>query len=265
MQGEGFNPWAPIGDAAKKKKKFRSLIHWKLWRNERGREIVQHRRLWEKFHVVLFGLCFENSEVPFCTDKLPSVCMIRNFTQNSPPAPCGSTARNRTVFKVDIWSCHLVEEFLVFLPLYTCSVAQSYPTLCDPMDCNLLGSSVHGIFQARILEWVAISFSRQSSQPRGWTHVFCISYIGRLIPYNCTTSKGFYSLLFPQIESIICETKKHHLLTICLSIFINQIHLIMPVELLIHDYQLVFIFLVDFILIKSKGASSFHHSYTVSI
>ena len=38
-------------------------------------------------------------------------------------------------------------------------VAQSCPTLCDPVDCNLLGFSVHGILQARILEWVAISFS----------------------------------------------------------------------------------------------------------
>ena len=39
-------------------------------------------------------------------------------------------------------------------------VAQLCPTLCDPMDCNLSGSSVHGIFQARVLEWIAISFSR---------------------------------------------------------------------------------------------------------
>ena len=39
-------------------------------------------------------------------------------------------------------------------------VAQSYPTLCNPMDCSLPGSSIHGLFQARILEWVAISFSR---------------------------------------------------------------------------------------------------------
>ena len=78
-------------------------------------------------------------------------------------------------------------------------VAQSYPPLCDPVDCSLPGSSVHGIFQARILEWVAISFSkvscyvvrlyvhgilqarilewvafpfsRGSSQPRDWTQV----------------------------------------------------------------------------------------------
>ena len=42
-------------------------------------------------------------------------------------------------------------------------VAQSYPTLCNPMDYRLPGSSLHGILQARILEWVAISFSRGSS------------------------------------------------------------------------------------------------------
>ena len=41
-------------------------------------------------------------------------------------------------------------------------VAQSCPTLCEPMDCSLPGSFVHGIFQARVLEWVAISFSKYS-------------------------------------------------------------------------------------------------------
>ena len=50
-------------------------------------------------------------------------------------------------------------------------VAQSSPTLCDPMDCSLPGSSIHGIFQARILKWVAISFCRGSSPPRDQTQV----------------------------------------------------------------------------------------------
>ena len=50
-------------------------------------------------------------------------------------------------------------------------VAQSCPTLCNPMDCRPPGSSIHGIFQGRILEWVAISFSRRSSRPRDWTQV----------------------------------------------------------------------------------------------
>ena len=50
-------------------------------------------------------------------------------------------------------------------------VAQSRLTLCDPMDSSLPGSSVHGIFQARVLEWVAISFSKGSSWPRDRTQV----------------------------------------------------------------------------------------------
>ena len=53
--------------------------------------------------------------------------------------------------------------------------AQSCPILWGPLDCNLLGSSVNGIFQARILEVVAISFSKGSSPPRGWTRVLCVS------------------------------------------------------------------------------------------
>ena len=56
---------------------------------------------------------------------------------------------------------------------------QSCLTLCDPMECSLPGSSVHGISQARILNWVAISSSKGSSWPRDWICVSCISCIGR--------------------------------------------------------------------------------------
>ena len=56
-------------------------------------------------------------------------------------------------------------------------VSQSCPTLCDPIDCSLPVSSVHGIFQARVLEWAAISFSRGSSRPRDRTPVSLI--VGR--------------------------------------------------------------------------------------
>ena len=58
--------------------------------------------------------------------------------------------------------CKLLQT-LNFMP--ASEVAQSCPTLCDPMDCSLSGSSVHGIFQARVLEWIAISFSR------GWEYI----------------------------------------------------------------------------------------------
>ena len=54
-------------------------------------------------------------------------------------------------------------------------VAQSCPTLCDPMGCSPPSSSAHGILQARILEWVAISSSRGSSRPRDGTQVSCIA------------------------------------------------------------------------------------------
>ena len=56
----------------------------------------------------------------------------------------------------------------------TCTCPQSRPVLCDFVDCCPPGSSVHGISQARILEWVAISFFRGDSQPRDPTHVSCI-------------------------------------------------------------------------------------------
>ena len=55
---------------------------------------------------------------------------------------------------------------LCFAAATAAKLLQSCPTLCDPMDCSLPGFSVHEIFQAKVLEWVAISFSRGSSQPR---------------------------------------------------------------------------------------------------
>ena len=58
-------------------------------------------------------------------------------------------------------------------------ITQLCPSLCDPMDCSSLGSSVHGILQTGMLEWVSIPFSSRSSQPRNQTQVFCIA--GRLL------------------------------------------------------------------------------------
>ena len=63
----------------------------------------------------------------------------------------------------------------------TCVCAQLCLTLCDPKDCSRPGSSVHRIFQARILEWVAIPSYRRSPRPRDWTHISFISCIGRQV------------------------------------------------------------------------------------
>ena len=54
-------------------------------------------------------------------------------------------------------------------------ISQSRPALCDPMNWSLPGSSVHGILQARVLEWVVILFSKGSSLPRDRTQVSCIA------------------------------------------------------------------------------------------
>ena len=73
---------------------------------------------------------------------------------------------------------------LIYFRIYFCmqwegesesEVAQLCPTLCNPVDCSPPDFSVHGILQARILEWVAVSFSRGSSQPRDRTQVSCIA------------------------------------------------------------------------------------------
>ena len=66
---------------------------------------------------------------------------------------------------MSLWGHYLYVSFLSSLKVKGL-VAQLCSTLCSPMDCSLTGSSVHGIFQARILEWVAMSFSRGSSWPR---------------------------------------------------------------------------------------------------
>ena len=61
---------------------------------------------------------------------------------------------------------------------------QSCVTLCDSMDCSPPGSSVHGVLQVRILEWVVIPFSRGSSRPRDQAHVSYVSCIGRQVLYH---------------------------------------------------------------------------------
>ena len=74
------------------------------------------------------------------------------------------------------------------------------------MDCSPPGSSVHGILQARVLEWVAISYSRGSSQPRDETHVACVSYIGRWIFYHCIIWKALTLQIMKVKVTQLCPT-----------------------------------------------------------
>ena len=85
-------------------------------------------------------------------------------------------------------------------------VTQSCPTLCDPVDCSLPGSSVNGILQARILKWVTVPFSRWSSQPRDWTHVSHIA--GGFFTVWATRGPSKQSIWFLQmwlVPSCLCS------------------------------------------------------------
>ena len=93
-----------------------------------------------------------------------------------------------------------------------CVCAQSCLRVCNPVDCSLPGSSAHGIFQARILEWVAISSSRGSSRHRDQTLVSCISCIGRQIHHHCTT----WETPFAYLDR--CKLHAHIVLTVCLRL-----------------------------------------------
>ena len=101
-----------------------------------------------------------------------------------------------SIYFIDKESEYYLERinYLCFLTL-CCLVSKSYPTLCDPMDCSLPGFSVHGISQARILKWLAISFSRISSPPWDWTCIFRIA-------------GGFFTTELPGKPTLVLEPQK---------------------------------------------------------
>ena len=112
----------------------------------------------------------------------------------------------------------------VFLCVCVCVCARarvhrlSHIWLCNTMYCSMPNTSLHGIFQARILERIAISFSRESSQPRDQTCLSCVSCTGRQILYHCATSEvhdkmftklkkiDLLTLNYPSLQFIISHT-----------------------------------------------------------
>ena len=120
-------------------------------------------------------------------------------------------------------------------------MAQSCPTLCDPMDCSPPGSSVHRILQARVLEWVAISFSRGSSRPRDRTQVSRIR--GRCFNLWATREeemviKGIVGIwevvrckvVFASVEDIYCQVVENDvsLRTFWTSLVVQWLRLQVP-------------------------------------
>ena len=114
------------------------------------------------------------------------VCLWGNLAVNhsscfGSQVPCTAPCLSY-LLQLYVWK--LLSHIWLFVTLRTIQwvseIAQSCPTLCNPMDCSPPGSSIHGILQARILRWVAISFSRGSSLPRDRTQISRIA--GR--PFN---------------------------------------------------------------------------------
>ena len=111
-------------------------------------------------------------------------------TKDSPHSPQleksrGQQWRPREARKKGYSLCarHCAENFRCIACVRAKSL-QFHPTLCDPMVCSPPGSSVHRIFQARILEWVAMPSSRESSQLRDGTHISYVSCVGRQVLYH---------------------------------------------------------------------------------
>ena len=180
---------------------------------------------------------------------------------------CGSVdvygGRHCTLFlHFDSWAikmCYLcrskVKAFNLLLNIYSktklskihteqlcrvlCSVAQSCLALCDPMDYGPPSSSVHGIFQARTLEWVAISFSRGSSCPRDWTCIFWVSCIDREILYHCATWEAYIVLVNNFYTTVLFHLPAFSFLYYCYILYVIPTYFINP---LIWYYHILFKF-----------------------
>ena len=112
---------------------------------------------------------------------------IRLLGSSHPPSFC-FVSRSR-ITRTEGHSPHLVSHMQVLGGVWRnvktcCAHSHLCPTLCDPMDYSLTGSSVHGVLQARILEWVAIFFSRWFSPPRDQTHISQVSWTGWWVLYH---------------------------------------------------------------------------------
>ena len=118
--------------------------------------------------------------------------------------------------------CWLEYTMRVCVNVCVCVCMLSCVWLCDPMDCGLLASSVHGIFQARILEWVAISYSTGSSWPKDWTHIYYVSSIGRWILFRSTVCLLMLCLLDLSVTERMLL--KFPTIIMNLSIFLSQFY-----------------------------------------
>ena len=129
---------------------------------------------WNDFSdYLVFLACLPHENVSQWQGPCLSICC-------SIPAPDITTGH---IVGAQLWTDWGTHKVVVRIACVNTKPLQSCPTLCDPMDWIPPGSSVHGILQVRILEWVAVPSSRGSSWPRDRTHVSYVSCIGRQVLY----------------------------------------------------------------------------------
>ena len=143
---------------------YQTIHGWKTW-------VVQH------FNCIFTSASIHCPEAP---GHFPWGARISETHFDRRAAFINQTFQNSFFWGGGIYwdSSHLLFSYVHVLSCFSCV------WLCDAMDCSLPGSSVHGIQQASILEWVATFSSRGSSQPRDWTHVSYISCTGRQVLYH---------------------------------------------------------------------------------
>ena len=148
------------------------LSHLCIWIFSFSRDL---EKIWELHSYpylvdIMHGSVFSNQTINNFDNQWRLICLICclcscYFLQFSRLHFVGNCLRSQTSREISLVHTHwnVIES--------ESNIAQLCLTPCDPMDCSLPGSSIDGIFQARILEWVAISFSRRSSWPRDWTQI----------------------------------------------------------------------------------------------
>ena len=139
-----------------------SILAWKiLWMEETGRlqsigsQRVGHDWATSLFTLYTIGTNYTSAAAAKLLQSCPTLCDPRGDSPPGSPSPWDSPGKNTGV------GCHFLLQCMKVKS--ESEVVQPCPTLSDPMDCSLPGSSVHGIFQARVLEWGAIAFSNYTS------------------------------------------------------------------------------------------------------
>ena len=130
---------------------------------------IKREKWWEIPHVVIEPLSSTN-DILYCGRQFEEKFLQLQLSENK------NFLKN--------WCSHKITILNISVTVYG---AQSCPTLATPMDYSPPGPFVRGIIQARILEWVAISFSKRSSWPRDQTHITFTSCIDRRILYDFAT------------------------------------------------------------------------------